>query len=74
MNPTLQAAFEAWAIDNLGQGYSLATDEGSYECPVTRWAFAVWRARQKEIDTLLEEIEELRNNAIDAQERRREDW
>lgn len=32
-------AFMAWAKDNLGQGYSLERDEGTFVYPVTRWAF-----------------------------------
>lgn len=32
-------AFEAWAKEHLGQGYSLEWDDGSYVHPVTRWCF-----------------------------------
>ncbi len=35
--------FEAWAVDHLGQGYSLEWDEG-YVDKVTRWAFKAWLA------------------------------
>lgn len=58
-NGILHKAFRAWAEEHLGQGYSLTMDEGSYEHPVTRWAFVVWCARQKEIDALLSTIDEL---------------
>lgn len=45
--PEMRAAFEAWAKDHLGRGYSLDCDEGVYINPVTRWAckaFAAGRA------------------------------
>lgn len=37
--------FMAWAIDNLGQGYSLEREDGTFLDPVTRWAFKAWQAR-----------------------------
>lgn len=39
--------FMQWAIDNLGQGYSLEREDGTFVDPVTRWAFAAWRASGK---------------------------
>lgn len=37
-------AFEEWAKEHLGQGYSLETEEHTYVNPVTRWAFAAFKA------------------------------
>lgn len=37
-------AFEAWAKDHLGQGYSLEIEEHTYANPVTRWAFVAFKA------------------------------
>ena len=31
--------FVLWADDNLGQGYSLACEDGSLLDPITNWAF-----------------------------------
>lgn len=39
-----RAAFEAWAKDHLGQGYSLEIEEHTYANPVTRWAFVAFKA------------------------------
>lgn len=41
------AAFEAWARDNLGQGYSLEREEGVYIDRVTVWAYQAWKGRDK---------------------------
>lgn len=41
------AGFQAWAADNLGQGYSLAMEDHTFIDPVTRWAFAGYRAGLK---------------------------
>jgi hypothetical protein len=37
-------AFEDWAKDHLGQGYSLVREDGAYVDPVTRWAAIAFRA------------------------------
>lgn len=44
-----RSRFEAWAKDNLGQGYPLTCDEGVYENAVTRWAFIAWKAGRREL-------------------------
>lgn len=38
------AAFEEWAKDHLGRGYSLEKEEGVYFHPVTRWAAKAYKA------------------------------
>lgn len=38
------SAFEDWAKDHLGQGYSLEIEEHTYANPVTRWAFVAFKA------------------------------
>lgn len=42
--PSEWTAFEAWAHEHLGRGYSLAMDDGVYLHPVTRWAFKAYKA------------------------------
>lgn len=42
-------AFETWAKDDLGQGYSLTQEEGRYVDRVTRWAFIAWKAGRKQL-------------------------
>lgn len=37
-------AFKAWAVDNLGRGYSLACCDGAVLDPVTHWSFVAFKA------------------------------
>lgn len=45
---TEREAFEAWAKEKLGQGYSLLIEEGVYFDKVTRWAFKAWKASRQQ--------------------------
>ena len=54
MTPTTEA-FELWAKDCLGQGYSLEKDEGVYISPVTRWAAKAYQAATERAAKLCEE-------------------
>lgn len=45
---THYSKFIKWARENLGQGYSLETDEGNFIDPVTCWAHIAYSAGLKE--------------------------
>lgn len=54
----MRGSFERWATE---EGYSICCDTSNqYRNVSTRAAWEVWQARQKEIDSLKAEIEELR--------------
>jgi len=46
-----RTAFEAWAAEDLGQGYSMEMEEGVYVDRVTRWAFTAWKAGRRALIT-----------------------
>lgn len=48
---TMTEQFETWAVNHLGQGYSLEKEDHTYSDKVTRWAFVAYKAGRKEAAT-----------------------